>query len=84
MEILGEKSVSHSAMSNSSTPWTVAHYAPPFMEFSRQEYWSGLPFTSSEDLLDLGIEPTSPAPSALKVVSLPAEPPGSHHLNFEN
>ena len=29
-----------------STPWTVAHQAPPSMEFSRQEYWSGLPFPS--------------------------------------
>ena len=28
------------------TPWTVAHQAPPSMEFSRQEYWSGLPFPS--------------------------------------
>ena len=33
-------------MSDSATPWTVAHMAPPSMEFSRQEYWSGLPFSS--------------------------------------
>ena len=32
------------------TPWTVAHQAPLFMEFSRQEYWSGLPFLSQQDL----------------------------------
>ena len=44
-----------------ATPWTVAYYAPPSMGFSRQEYWSGLPFPSPEDLPDPGIEPTSPA-----------------------
>ena len=42
------------------------------MEFSRQEYWSGLPFPSP-DLPDPGIEPGSPA---LQVDSLPSEPPG--------
>ena len=42
-------------------PWTVAHQAPLFMEFSRQEYWSGLPFSPPEDLPDPGIEPASPA-----------------------
>ena len=39
------------------TPWTAAHQAPPSMEFSRQEYWSGLPFPSPEDLPHPGIEP---------------------------
>ena len=43
------------------TLWTIAHQAPMSMGFSRQEYWSGLPFPSSEDLPDPGIEPTSPA-----------------------
>ena len=43
------------------TPWTVAHQAPPSMGFSRQEYWSGLPFPSPGDLPDPGIEPVSPA-----------------------
>ena len=42
-------------------PWTVAYQAPPSMEFSRQEYWSGFPFPSPGDLPDLGIEPRSPA-----------------------
>ena len=42
------------------TPWTVAHQAPPSMEFSRQEHWSGLPFPSPGDLPDPGIEPRSP------------------------
>ena len=41
-------------------PWTIAHQAPPFMGFSRQEYWSGLPFPSPGDLPDPGIEPRSP------------------------
>ena len=44
-------------------PWTVAHQAPLSMEFSRQEYWSGLPFPSPGDLPDLGIEPPSTASS---------------------
>ena len=43
------------------TPWTVACQAPLSMGFSRQEYWSGLPFLPSEDLPDPGIEPRSPA-----------------------
>ena len=43
-----------------ATPWTVAYQAPPSMGFSRQEYWSGLPFPSPEDLTDPGIEPRSP------------------------
>ena len=44
-----------------AAPWTVAHQAPPPMEFSRQEYWSGLPFPSPGDLPDPGIEPWSPS-----------------------
>ena len=39
-----------------ATPWTVAHQAPPSMEFSMQEYWSGLPFPSPGDLSNPGIE----------------------------
>ena len=42
-------------------PRTVAYQAPPSMEFSRQEYWSGLPFPSPGDLPDLGIKPRYPA-----------------------
>ena len=42
------------------TPRTVAHQAFSSMGFSRQEYWSGLPFPSPEDLPDPGIEPRSP------------------------
>ena len=43
-----------------ATPWTVAYQAPQSMKFSRQEYWSGLPFPSPEDLPNPGIEPGSP------------------------
>ena len=43
------------------TPWTVVYQALPSMGFSRQEYWSGLPFPSPGDLPDPGIEPGSPA-----------------------
>ena len=43
------------------TPWTVAHQAPLSMEFSKQEYWSGLSFPSPGDLPDPEIEPSSPA-----------------------
>ena len=45
------------------TPWIVAIQAPLSMEFSRQKYWSGLPFPSPEDLPDPGIKPMSPASS---------------------
>ena len=53
--------------------WTVAHQAPLSMRFSRQEYWSGLPFPPPGDLPDPGIEPRSPA---LQADSLTSEPPG--------
>ena len=54
-------------------PWTVAYQSPQSMEFSRQEYWSGLPLPSPGDLPDPGIEPWSPA---LQADALPSEPPG--------
>ena len=44
-----------------ATSWTIACQVPLSMEFSRQEYWSGLPFPSPGDLPDLGIESMSPA-----------------------
>ena len=44
-----------------ATPWTVAYQAPLSMGFSRQEYWSGLPFPSPGDIPNPGIEPGSPA-----------------------
>ena len=54
-----------------ATLWTVAYQAPPSMGFSRQEYWSGLPFPSPGDLPDPGIEPWSPA---LRADALTSEP----------
>ena len=53
--------------------WTVARQAPPSMEFSRQEYWSGLLFPSPGDLPNPGIEPES---HVLRIGSLLTEPPG--------
>ena len=55
------------------TPWTVAHQAPLPMEFSRQEYWSRLPFPSPWDLPNPRIKPMFPV---LQIDSLPFEPPG--------
>ena len=54
-------------------PWIIACQAPPSMGFSRQEYWSGLPFPSAGDLPNPGIEPGF---SALQADSLPSEPAG--------
>ena len=53
--------VSRSIVSDSATLCTVARQVPLSAEFSRQEYWCGLPFPSPGDLLDPGIEPRSPA-----------------------
>ena len=55
------------------TLWTVACQAPLSLGFSRQEYWSGLPFPSPGNLPSPGIEPKS---AALQADSLPSEPPG--------
>ena len=54
------------------TPWTVAYQASPSMGFSRQEYWSGLPFPSPGDLPDPGIELGSPALQADALTSEPS------------
>ena len=54
-------------------PWTVAYDSPPSMGFSRQEYWSGLPFPSLGDLPDPGIKPGSPALQADTLTSEPHE-----------
>ena len=59
-----------------ATPWTVAYQAPPSMGFSRQEYWSGLPFPSPGDLPEPGIELRSPT---LQADALPSELPGKPH-----
>ena len=59
-----------------ATPWTVAHQAPPSMGFSRQEYWSGLPFPTPGELSDPGMEPTSLASPALAGGFFTTEPSG--------
>ena len=64
---------SHSAVSDFATPWTVSPQTPVSMEFSRQEYWSGLPFLSPGDLPNPEIKPWS---LALQADSLASEPPG--------
>ena len=63
------------------TPWTVAHKAPLFMEFSRREYWSTLPFPPPKALPTPGIKPGSPT---LQADSLPFESPGKLYFNFKN
>ena len=66
--------VARSVVSDSfATPWTVAHQAPPSMGFSRQEYWSGLPFPSAGDFPNPEIKSRSPA---LQADALTSEPPG--------
>ena len=70
---------SHSVMSDSfATPRTVAHQAPLSMEFSWEEYWSGLPFPSPGDLPDPGIESTSLTSAVLAggffITALPWKP----------
>ena len=54
-----EISVKVLVASDSVNPWTVARQAPLSMRFSRQEYWSGLPFPSLGNLANPGLEPTS-------------------------
>ena len=72
------ESVSHSVMSQLFvTPWTVAHQTLLSMGFSRQEYWSGLPFPSPGGLPEPGIEPTSLASLALAGRFFTTEPPGT-------
>ena len=63
-----------------ATQWTVARQAPLSIEFSRQKYWSGLPFPSPGDLPDPGIEPGYPA---LQVDSLPSESPENTLFTFK-
>ena len=69
------KSLSHVRLFE--TPWTVAYQASPSMGFSRQEYWSGLPFLSSRHLPDPGIKPGS---LGLQADALPSEPPSIEKL----
>ena len=72
-------SITDSVDMNLSKFWEIVEYkgawfeAPPSMEFSRQEYWSGLLFPSPGDIPDPGIEPKSPT---LQVDAVTSEPPG--------
>ena len=66
------KSLSHVQLF--ATSWTVVDQVPKSMEFSREEYWSGLPFPSPGDLSSPGTEPWSPA---LQAGTLPSESPGN-------
>ena len=61
-----------------ATPWTVPCQAPLSMGFSRQEYWSELPFPLLGDLPNPGIEPMSPASPVLACGFFTTEPPGKH------
>ena len=60
-------------------PWTIAHQAPLSLEFSRQEYWSGLPFPAPGALPDQGIEPVSPASPTLASRFFTTAPPGKQY-----
>ena len=70
-----------------ATLWTVDCQAFLSVEFSRQAYWSRLPFPPSEDPPNPGINPTSPVSPALQVESLPTEPSGklyTHTYSFSD
>ena len=62
------------------TPWTGIHQAPLSMEFSRQEYWSELPFPTPRDLPNPGIKPACPVSPALQPNSLPTESSGKNYF----
>ena len=62
------------------TPWTVVCQAPLSMGFSRQEYWSGLPFLTLRDVPSPGIQLTSPVTPELETRIFTTEPPGKPSL----
>ena len=66
-----------------ATLWTVARQAPLSMGLSRQECWSGLPFSPPGDLPDPGVKPASPVSPALQADSLPLSHLGSHCMSNE-
>ena len=73
------KSLSHVRLF--ATPWTIAYQAPPSVEFSRQEYQSGLPFPSPGDLPNPGIEPGLLL--YIQTDTLPPEPPKARWLTIK-
>ena len=74
--------LSGSVVFDFAASWTVARQVHLSMEFSRQEYWNGLPFPSPGDLPDPRIEPVTPTSPALQVVSLPLEPLEKPHKSM--
>ena len=66
-----------------ATPWTVAHQIPLSMGFSRQEYWSELPFPPPRDLPEPGIKPVSLATPALEGGFFTTEPPGKPSKKYK-
>ena len=64
------------------TLWTVAHQAPLSMGFSRQVYWSGLPFPPPDSLPEPEIEPASLVSLAWHACSLPLAPPGKPYYCY--
>ena len=76
-------------MFDSESPWAVDHQTPLSKGFSKQEYWSGLPFSSPAGLLYTGIEPASPAFQADSLLSEPSgagakSVPCGNSLSFAN
>ena len=67
--------LSHSAVSNSATPWTVALQTPLSMKISKQEYWSGLPFPTPGDLPNPRIETMSLALASRFLTTVPSGRP---------
>ena len=76
--------LSHLVVSDSATLWTVVPQAPLSMGFSRQEYWSGLPFPPPGDLPDPGIEPKSSMAAALTGRFFTTEPPRAGLATFNS
>ena len=66
-----------------AAPWTVVHQPPLSIEFSRQEYWSGLPFPPPVDLPNLGIKPVSPVSPVLASKFFTTEPPGKPEVGVK-
>ena len=80
VKIYHEKVKSLSRVRFFVTPWTVDSQAPLSMEYSRQEYWSGLLFPTPGDLPEPGIEPTSPPSPAWAGRFLPTEHKERHNV----
>ena len=80
IQIAKVKAKSLSCVRLFATPWTAVYQAPQSTGFSRQEYWSGLPFPSPGDLPNPGIEPRSPTFQADALTSEPPGKPDKRHI----